>query len=65
VPTPVMPLPPASSVSVGGRPSAEIRAARHPLDGMPTGVTDREPQLTVQARGSHTGMEPAPAGLGP
>ena len=65
MPTPVMPLPPASSVTPAGRPSAVIRAARRPLDGMPTGVTGREPRLTVQARGSRAGDGACPAALGP
>jgi hypothetical protein len=42
VPTPVLPLPHASSVRADGRPSAEISAARRPLVGTPIAVTDRE-----------------------
>jgi pyridoxamine 5'-phosphate oxidase len=40
----VLPLLPCrhSAPAAGGRPSAEISAAGHPLDGTPTAVTDRE-----------------------
>ena len=56
VPTPVLPLPPASSICADGRPSAEISAARHPV-GRHADCRNRPeaPQLTVRARGSHAG----------
>jgi hypothetical protein len=42
LPTPVLPLSPASSVCAASVPSAEISAARCPLDGTPTAVTGQE-----------------------
>jgi len=49
VPTPAIPLPLASSV---------CSAARRPLDGTPTAVTDRERRLAARARQSRRGWYP-------